>query len=133
VPKNYGGIGHGYVVTSHASQGKTVDTVLLAVGQESFAAANKEQFYVSVSRGKEAVRLYTDDKEAMLDAIKGSSARLSASELMEEKKKPRVGVMDRLFKVQQIQRAYRAMKERVAASRPNEVQKEAQSHGGIER
>jgi hypothetical protein len=69
----------------------------------------------------------------MLDAVKGSSARLSASELMEEKKKPRVGVMDRLFKVQQIQRAYRAMKERVAASRPNEVQKEAQSHGRIER
>ncbi len=72
----------GYVVTSHASQGKTVDAVLLAVGQESFAAANKEQFYVSVSRGREAVRLYTDDKAAMLEAVKGSGARLSASELM---------------------------------------------------
>jgi ATP-dependent exoDNAse (exonuclease V) alpha subunit len=53
VPKDYGGISHGYVVTSHASQGKTVDTVLMAVGQESFAAANKEQFYVSASRGRE--------------------------------------------------------------------------------
>ena len=27
VPKDYGGLAHGYVVTSHASQGKTVDSV----------------------------------------------------------------------------------------------------------
>jgi conjugative relaxase-like TrwC/TraI family protein len=133
VPKDYGGIGHGYVVTSHASQGKTVDTVLLAVGQESFAAANKEQFYVSVSRGKEAVRLYTDNKAAMLDAIKGSSARLSASELMQEPVKRRAGVMERLFKVQQIQKAYRAVRERIASPRVDQSQREAPNHAGIER
>ena len=83
IPKNYGGITHGYVVTSHASQGKTVDVALIALGQESFAAANREQFYVSVSRGREAVRLYTDDKAAMMDAVQGSAARLSATELMQ--------------------------------------------------
>src|SRR5262249_32618287 len=44
IPKQYGGFTHGYVVTSHASQGKTVDVALIALGQESFAAANKEQF-----------------------------------------------------------------------------------------
>ena len=43
IPKNYGGITHGFVVTSHASQGKTVDVALVALGQESFAAANREQ------------------------------------------------------------------------------------------
>src|SRR5207244_2176769 len=64
VPKEYGGITHGYTVTSNASQGKTVDTVLIALGAESIAAASREQFYVSVSRGREAVRLYTDDKAA---------------------------------------------------------------------
>jgi ATP-dependent exoDNAse (exonuclease V) alpha subunit len=91
IPKDYGGITHGYVVTSHASQGKTVDVSLIALGQESFAAANKEQFYVSVSRGKEAVRLYTDDKAAMMDAVQGSAARLSATELLQTeppKRKP---------------------------------------------
>ena len=82
VPKDYGGLTHGYVVTSHASQGKTVDKVLVALGSESLAAANREQFYVSVSRGREGVRLYTDDKAAMMDAVQGSSARLSATELM---------------------------------------------------
>ena len=82
VPKNYGGLTHGYVVTSHASQGKTVDIPLVALGSESFAAANREQLYVSSSRGREAARIYTDDKAAMLDAVQSSSARLSATELM---------------------------------------------------
>lgn len=57
VPKNYGGLTHGYVVTSHASQGKTVDVSLVALGSESFTAANREQLYVSLSRGREGVRL----------------------------------------------------------------------------
>ena len=57
---------------------------LVALGSESFAAANREQLYVSLSRGREAVRLYTDDKAAMMDAVQGSSARLSATELMDE-------------------------------------------------
>ena len=83
VPKNYGGITHGFVVTSHASQGKTVDVALVALGHESFAAATREQAYVSISRGREAVRIYTDDKAAMMDAVQSSAARLSASELVQ--------------------------------------------------
>jgi len=136
VPKDYGGIAHGYVVTSHASQGKTVDTVLLAVGQESFAAANREQFYVSVSRGREAVRLYTDDKAAMMEAVRHSGARLSASELIRERQvaaKPRNSVMQRLFKVQQIQRAFRAVRARVAASWNIQPRREVQHHAGLQR
>ena len=119
VPKNYGGIAHGYVVTSHASQGKTVDVSLVALGQESFAAANKEQFYVSVSRGREAVRLYTDDKPAMMEAVQGSAARLSATELMQAppaKRKPTL--TQRLIRTGVIQRAYAAIRERMAAHNP---------------
>jgi conjugative relaxase-like TrwC/TraI family protein len=116
VPKNYGGLTHGYVVTSHASQGKTVDKVFIALGQESFAAANREQLYVSVSRGREAVKLYTDDKAAMMDAVKHSSARMSASELLEEpKRKP--SVRERLFSAQRIKRAYEAVRMRMIPER----------------
>jgi hypothetical protein len=115
--KDYGGIAHGFVTTSHASQGKTVDVSLIALGAESLVAANREQFYVSVSRGKEAVRLYTDDKTAMLDAVRASSARLSASELMQDAPatpKRKTGVMQRLFDIQRIQRAYSAWRDRGA-------------------
>jgi conjugative relaxase-like TrwC/TraI family protein len=128
VPRNYGGLTHGYVVTSHASQGATVDKVLIALGTESLAAANRQQFYVSVSRGREAVRLYTDDKAAVMEAVKANPLRLSATELMEGiapvRRKPTV--MQLLMKSQTIQRAYKAVKERIAAWAPVVEQKEAQ-------
>ena len=82
VPKNYGHLTYGYANTSHAAQGKTVDKVFVAMGHDALAAASREQFYVSVSRGRESVKLYTDDKEAMLDAVRTSSQRLSATELL---------------------------------------------------
>jgi ATP-dependent exoDNAse (exonuclease V) alpha subunit len=115
LPKNYGGLAHGYVLTSHASQGKTVDRVLIALGSESLAAANREQFYVSVSRGREGVRLYTDDKEAMMDAVQDSSARLSATELMQgavPKPKSRVNIAESQHHVR---RAHIRRRERMAA------------------
>jgi len=115
LPKDYGGLTHGYVLTSHASQGKTVDRVLIALGSESLAAANREQFYVSVSRGREGVRLYTDDKDAVMDAVQDSSARLSATELMQGvgvKPRPQVNIADRQHHVR---RAHIRRRERMAA------------------
>jgi conjugative relaxase-like TrwC/TraI family protein len=87
VPKDYGHLAHGYVSTSHAAQGATVDRVLIAQSSASLPAASKEQFYVSVSRGREGVKLYTDDKSALLDAVGASSARLSAVDLVKEEQK----------------------------------------------
>jgi siroheme synthase (precorrin-2 oxidase/ferrochelatase) len=48
----------------------------------SFKASSQEQFYVSVSRGKQAVAIYTDDKEELLQAIAKSNERRSAIELV---------------------------------------------------
>jgi ATP-dependent exoDNAse (exonuclease V) alpha subunit len=113
ISKTYGALTHGYVVTSHASQGKTCDLPLVAVGTESFAAVNREQLYVSVSRGREAVRIYTDDKEALRTAIRSSGARLSATEMMEGVKaisKQKPGLRERLYK---LQRTYRLYKEKL--------------------
>jgi hypothetical protein len=45
-------------------------------------AINREQWYVSVSRGREACRIYLDQGSQALQAIKRSAARLSAVELM---------------------------------------------------
>jgi len=117
VPKNYGHLTYGYASTSHAAQGKTVDKVFVAMGQDALAAASREQFYVSVSRGREAVRLYTDDKASMIDAVQGSATRLSASELFEgagpAKPKHKQGVMRRTL--ERAQRAYRDKLTRLAA------------------
>jgi hypothetical protein len=76
---------HGYVVTSHASQGKTVDKVIIAEAGDSFGAASREQFYVSVSRGRKEVSIYTDDREALLDAVSRSDHKMTATEFVAER------------------------------------------------
>jgi len=103
-----------------------VDKVLIALGTESLAAANRQQLYVSVSRVQEAVRLYTDDKAAVMDAVRTDAKRLSATELMEGKAPVhRSSKMQRLIHMRKIHRAYEGVKEadarmvaaRAAASR----------------
>lgn len=81
--KDYGHLAHGYCTTSHASQGKTVDQVFIAQGAASLPATSREQFYVSVSRAREGVRIYTDDKARLLEAAERSGMRGSALELAE--------------------------------------------------
>jgi conjugative relaxase-like TrwC/TraI family protein len=82
LPKDFGHFAHGYVDTSHASQGKTVDRVFIGVGDESLRAANRAQWYVSVSRGRESVKIYTEDAEALKSAVQKSPERMSVSEMM---------------------------------------------------
>lgn len=53
---------HGYVRTSHSSQGVTADRVLLAQSKRSGWAGFRNQFYVSVSRGRRDIEIYTDSK-----------------------------------------------------------------------
>ena len=86
VSKDFGHFAHGYCVTSHASQGSTVDRVFIAQSSASLPASSKEQFYVSASRGRDSVKIYTDDKAALREAVGGSSVRLSAVELMRQNK-----------------------------------------------
>lgn len=83
VAKDYGHLAHGLVVTSHASQGKTVHRVFIGQSAQSFPASSREQFYVSASRGREQVLVFTDDKAELLDAISRSDERLSGTELVE--------------------------------------------------
>ena len=78
-------IDQGHVVTSHASQGKTVDQVLISAPVNSFDLVNAIMFYVSVSRGRGQARVFTDSKGALLEAIENNlGIRLSASELLNE-------------------------------------------------
>jgi RecA/RadA recombinase len=81
VSKDYGNLTHGYCLTSYSSQSKGVDCVFVAESSESFRAAGREQFYVSASRFKEALTIYTDDKCELLNAVRKSSQRPSATDL----------------------------------------------------
>lgn len=83
IGRDWGFLDHGYVVTSHASQGKTIeDVVFVGQSSDSFAASSREQFYVSASRARKQVVVYTNDKDALLDAVSESDERLTAMELI---------------------------------------------------
>ncbi|MEM9108481.1 MAG: MobF family relaxase [Planctomycetota bacterium] len=83
IDRNSGCFTHGYTSTSYSSQGRTVDEVFIAQASGSGKAASLEQFYVSLSRGKERVRIYTDNIARLRETIRHSSNRQAAIELME--------------------------------------------------
>ncbi|MCA9069207.1 MAG: relaxase domain-containing protein, partial [Planctomycetaceae bacterium] len=58
VAHDYGHLDLGYVITSHASQGKDRGLAIAAMGSESLPAINAKQFYVTASRGRENVAIY---------------------------------------------------------------------------
>jgi len=76
LPQSYRHFDHGYAVTAHRSQGKSVDAVVI-----SGDAMQKELFYVAASRGRESVTVVTSDRELLRESVARSGARQSASEL----------------------------------------------------
>jgi conjugative relaxase-like TrwC/TraI family protein len=63
-------IDHGYASTSHSSQGATVDRVIVNIDTlRSIELVNRKQFYVSISRARHGVTIYTDDRQALGHAV----------------------------------------------------------------
>ena len=69
----------GYAVTSYGSQGKTVDYVLFSDSTIK-AATNAQQWYVTISRGRRGVRIFTPDKEQLRENLARSGHRPLALE-----------------------------------------------------
>ena len=59
-----------------------MDRVFVAQSAASLGASSAEQFYVSVSRARDAVTVYTDDKARLAESIQSSGARMTAHELL---------------------------------------------------
>jgi conjugative relaxase-like TrwC/TraI family protein len=70
----------GYAVTSYGSQGRTVDYVLFSDSTVK-AATNAQQWYVTISRGRRGVRIFTSDKEQLRENVARSGHRPLAMEL----------------------------------------------------
>jgi len=70
----------GYAVTSYASQGKSVDTVILCDAGTP-AATNAEQWYVSITRGRKNALVFTSDKAALRENAVRSGERELALDL----------------------------------------------------
>jgi ATP-dependent exoDNAse (exonuclease V) alpha subunit len=79
IPANYREFTHGYAVTAHRSQGKTVDSVIISAD-----VMKQELFYVSASRGREDIAILTSDVNRLGESLGVSMARPSAIELANE-------------------------------------------------
>ena len=99
IASDFGHLAHGYVVTSHASQGATVDKVFIGMSSESFPATGQRTAYVAVTRGREEAQIFTDDRKELLKAVCRPDDPMSATDLAASApKKPTIGnrVMERL-------------------------------------
>ncbi|MBL7815678.1 MAG: relaxase domain-containing protein [Saprospiraceae bacterium] len=103
--KDFAHFTHGYCTTSHASQGKSVDRVLIAQSSASFKATSKQQFYVSVSRGKQSCTVYTDNVADLRQAINKNADRLTASDIADKNTK-----IDKTDKTQEQQKLVSRLK-----------------------
>lgn len=114
IDRDFGHLTHGYVTTSHASQGDTVDKVFVAISSESLPATNQRTAYVALTRGKEQAVIFTDDREELLKAVSKPDEPLSATQLGESTNGA-VGSHDRLGKPLELARRLAAVFQQTAA------------------
>jgi len=80
LPKDYRQFVRGYAVTSYAAQGKTVDHVLFS-DSAAKAATSAQQWYVTISRGRKGVQIFTADKAQLRQNVARSGDRTLALDI----------------------------------------------------
>jgi conjugative relaxase-like TrwC/TraI family protein len=79
---------YGYAVTSHSSQGKTIDRVLIhAETTESKMLLNERMAYVAVSRARNEMQIFTDDAAQLSGKM---ARRTDKSEITQVKNENRI-------------------------------------------
>jgi ATP-dependent exoDNAse (exonuclease V) alpha subunit len=140
IPNDAGHFRHGFVETSYGSQGRTVQRVILGMPVAAIPAMSMEQLYVSASRAKEWIRLYTDDKAEIREAVRRSSLKLAALDLPKRQEplfKPSDGIQRHMERRRRLSVVnwMRSAWERAALQRekPKEKQQERQADHGYGR
>lgn len=78
VPATFRAYAHGYAVTSHKSQGRTADHVIVCA-----ARLDAKATYVAFSRGRKSALCFTPDRDGLISGVPSCSAnRLSALDVI---------------------------------------------------
>jgi ATP-dependent exoDNAse (exonuclease V) alpha subunit len=88
LPSEYRQFVRGYAITSYAAQGKNADHVIFS-DSAIRAATNQKQWYVTISRGRKGVHIFTTDKQQLRENIASSGNRQLAIELVEKSTRPK--------------------------------------------
>jgi hypothetical protein len=128
VPKSYRQFVRGYAVTSYAPQGKTVDYVLFSDSAVK-ADTNEQQWYVTISRGREGVKIFTADKIQLRQNITHSGHRTLAMGMKPDAVQKLATVWERdvayVFNAQHSQRV--SAERAVARARQEESERQAEA------
>lgn len=62
-------IAHAYVDTAFAAQGRTADHVMIHADSKATNLVDQKSFYVGISRAKESVAIFTNDRGKLVSAI----------------------------------------------------------------
>ena len=62
-------IAHAYVETAFAAQGRTADHVIIHADSRATNLIDQKSFYVGISRAKESVAIFTNDRAKLVSAI----------------------------------------------------------------
>ena len=87
----------GFAITSYASQGKTVDYVLFSDSAIK-PATNRQQWYVTISRGRKGIKIFTSDKAQLHENILRSGDRELAVDFADTAYFRRLGISQRLLR-----------------------------------
>jgi len=75
--RNYNYIDHAYAVTTHKSQGMTIDQVISDVSAQK---TNYNEVYTAVTRGKTEYTIYTDNKDKFYDKMQNEQTKTTTLE-----------------------------------------------------
>lgn len=81
--RRYAAIDHGYALTTYKSQGQTCDRVVVEADTRFAHLQDQRNSYVQITRAREDVRIYTDDREALLEAASLYSVKHDTLDLKE--------------------------------------------------
>ena len=62
-------VAHAYVETAFAAQGRTADHVIIHADSKATNLIDQKSFYVGISRAKESVAIFTNDRAKLVSAI----------------------------------------------------------------
>ena len=127
MPAAYKQFTHGYAVTAHRSQAKTVEAVIVAAERMSH-----DQFYVAVTRSRETATIITSDSLGLQQSIGVSADRQSAMELAQRAAHIAARPAAHRFEHEDYQLYQKFQEQQRPTLRP-EIQKEMTRNASVER
>jgi conjugative relaxase-like TrwC/TraI family protein len=85
LPRNFSHIALGYAVTSHRSQGATVDREFVDWDRDSLTPVDTRAAYVTSSRFRESITYFVNDRESVKAVMQRGGERVSALEFMKDR------------------------------------------------